>query len=570
MADSTPAIGQALGRALARIDELSRCGRPELAERVCRDLLAQFPDCSAAWNRLALLAAGHGNPIYAQFCLERAIEATPADPGLHANLCELLRRAGLAERALPHGERAVALDPRHPDGQLNLGYALLDLGRAEPARAHFERAAALDDRKPQAWFGLARAERALGRPEAALQSLTRCLALAPDDPQVRLMLGQLRLQSGDLAAAQAEARLALEQGPQRTEAVTLLADALMEDGQTAAAESLLRDALRTRPALPALRYRLALCRLDHGEYREGFALYESRTELDVANRIETPLLPMPRWNGEDLRGRSLLVLTEQGYGDHLMFGRFVARIAAQGVRVVLTVSPPMLDLMAGLEGCAQAFTLKDDARRSGCDYWTFVGSLPHRLAVDASSVAPSAPYLRADAAKRARWRERLARHPAPRRIGLVWSGRPTNDYERRRAIAPAALAPLGRLPEVRWLGLQTPPPAADAGAIPPDLAIEPLAAADLGSFDDTAALVAELDLLISVDTAFAHLAGALGRPVWLLLPKVADWRWSLAAETTPWYPTMRIFRQRQAGDWAEVVQRVVDALRQGDAGAVGR
>lgn len=556
------AIQRALERALAQIDELAHAGRPDAAERIARDLLAQFPDCSAAWNRLALLAIQRGNALYAAHCFERAIAASPTDAGLHANLCELLRRAGLAERALPHGERAVALDARHPDAQLNLGYALLDLGRAEDALAHFEHAAALDDRKVQAWFGLARAQRALGRTDAAARALARCVALAPDDPEVRLLLGQLRLQAGELNAAQAEARLALRAGALRAEALALLADALMEDGRIADAEALLRDALRAQPVLPAWRYRLALCRLDRGDYREGFALYEARTELEVANRIESALMPMPRWAGEDLRGRSLLVLTEQGYGDHLMFSRFVAPIAALGARVVMSVSPPLLDLMAGLDGSAQACTLKSDARSSGCDYWCFVGSLPHRLGIDAAAVTPAAPYLRANPVKRARWRERLARSPAKRRIGLVCSGRPSNSYERRRAIDAAALAPLAQASDVHWLGLQMAPP--HAGAWPADFAIELLCAAELGSFDDTAALVAELDLLIAVDTAYAHLAGALGRPVWLLLPRVADWRWSLDGASSPWYPTMRIFRQRHAGDWQPVLDDVVAALQRGD------
>lgn len=566
MSEVDAAIHKALGRALAQVDDLGCAGRTERAERICRDLLAQFPDCSAAWNRLALLAIQRGNALYAQHCFERAIAATPADPGLHANLCELLRRAGMAERALPHGERAVALDPRHPDAQLNLGHALLDLGRADRAATHFECATALDDRKLQAWFGLARAQRALGQDSAAAQSLARCVALAPDDPLVRLMLGQLRLRSGDLDAAQAEARRALRADPGQRDAIALLADALMEDRRIAAAEALLRDALHAQPALPALRYRLALCRLDQGDYREGFALYESRTEVEVANRIEQPLLPMPRWNGEDLRGRSLLVLTEQGYGDHLMFSRFVARIAALGARVTLSVSPPLLDLMAGLDGCARAVTLKNDACSSGCDGWTFVGSLPHRLGIDAASVTPAAPYLRADPAKRAVWRERLARTPPGRRVGLVCSGRQSNEYERRRAIALPALAPLAQVSGVHWFGLGTTLPATGSGTggWPQGLAIERLGAADLGTFDDTAALVAELDLLISVDTAYAHLAGALGRPVWLLLPRAADWRWSLAAESTPWYPTMRIFRQQQSGNWSQVLERVVEALRPGD------
>jgi hypothetical protein len=263
-------------------------------------------------------------------------------------------------------------------------------------------------------------------------------------------------------------------------------------------------------------------------------------------------------------------MTEQGYGDHIQCCRFIVPLAERGVDITMAVAQPLADLMRTLPGVRRVLTRIEDARDSGCDFWTFVCSLPHRLGVDATRLgvthAEAPGYLQADSVRRARWRERLGPRPADaqgrpqRRIGLVWSGRAENDYERRRSPPLAALAPLGQVPGIRWLALQTGARAAEAAGPQAPWPIEVLSDAELGSFADTAALIAELDLLISIDTAYTHLAGALGAAVWLMLPRAADWRWSLQAETSPWYPSVRIFRQHTTGEWAGVAQRIAQAL----------
>jgi cytochrome c-type biogenesis protein CcmH/NrfG len=535
--------------------------------------------------------------LQARACLEQAMALAPQDPTHAANLAELLRRAGLPAQALPAARQAVQMGLRHAGAHLNLGYVLLDLGDAAQALPHFEQAATLDAAMPQAWFGLGRALSALRRPAQAAQALRECLARAPNDAEAHLALAQVLRLMGDLPGGWAHAMEASRRLPSHPGVVCIQADLLTEDAQPREAERLIEQALSRMPATAGLRYRLALCQLDRGDYTGGFATYESRLLLgdqDVSNRIRIPMLPMPRWQGEDLRGRRLLVMTEQGYGDHIQCCRFIVPLAERGVDITMAVAPPLADLMRTLPGVGRVLTRIEDARDSGCDAWTFVCSLPHRLGVDATRVrvtslhetaaprpggaaASSGPvnavdamhapgYLQADPARRARWRERLGpRLPGPdgrpqRRIGLVWSGRAENDYERRRSPPLAALAPLGQVPGIRWLALQTGARAAEAVGAQAPWPIEVMGEAELGSFADTAALMAELDLLISIDTAYTHLAGAIGAPVWLMLPRAADWRWSLQAETSPWYPSVRIFRQQAAGDWAGVAQRIAQAL----------
>lgn len=596
-----PAPSQGLGplvaRVLATADAHQQAGRLAEAEQACRAVLAEFPTCVEAWSRLGILMAHAGNGLQARACLEQAMALAPQDPTHAANLAELLRRAGLPAQALPAARQAVQMGLRHVGAHLNLGYVLLDLGDAAQALPHFEQAATLDAAMPQAWFGLGRALSALRRPAQAAQALRECLARAPHDAEAHLALAQVLRLMGDLPGGWAHALEASRRLPSHPGVVCIQADLLTEDAQPREAERLIEQALSRMPATAGLRYRLALCQLDRGDYTGGFATYESRLLLgdqDVSNRIRIPMLPMPRWQGEDLRGRRLLVMTEQGYGDHIQCCRFIVPLAERGVDITMAVAPPLADLMRTLPGVGRVLTRIEDARDSGCDAWTFVCSLPHRLGVDATRVRvtslhePAAPrpggaaassgpvnavdamhapgYLQADPARRARWRERLGpRLPGPdgrpqRRIGLVWSGRAENDYERRRSPPLAALAPLGQVPGIRWLALQTGARAAEAIGPEAPWPIEVMGEAELGSFADTAALIAELDLLISIDTAYTHLAGAIGAPVWLMLPRAADWRWSLQAETSPWYPSVRIFRQQAAGDWAGVAQRLAQAL----------
>jgi len=337
-----------------------------------------------------------------------------------------------------------------------------------------------------------------------------------------------------------------------------LGDALTSLGNIDEACSAYRRALQVSPAYTVARYQLSLALLGRGEFAEGWQLYESRFDPTMPERVTPPMLPMPMWQGEPLAGRSLLVITEQGYGDHVQFARFVPLLARQGARIVMGASPEMLDLTATIKGVTRVVSHMSDAWDSGCDYWAFVGSLPLRLAVAADQLPDAVPYLGADPARVQAWRERLSPYGGALKVGLGWAGRPTHSNDWRRSIAFQKLAPLAAARDTVFVSLQTGERARDpaaAGGLP---VIE--WGGELRSFADTAALISALDLLIAVDTAPAHVAGALGHPVWTLLPFQPDWRWRLDTETSRWYPTMRLFRQQRSGDWDEVIARVASSL----------
>ena len=552
-----------VAQAFETLDALRRAGRLADAERLGQQVVGEFPELAEAWNRLGVVQAELAQGLQAVASLERAIELAPRDPSHRANLAEVLRRAGLPGRALGHGQAAVDLDPDHVASRVNLGYALLDCRRPAEALPHFERACERDPRHPQAWFGRGRTLAALRRLDEAAQALEHCATLAPEDPELRLALSNVRRMLGQLEEARAQADRAAVVWPAHPAVTLARADVLIEQGRSAAAEAVLREGLRAAPGVAGLAYRLALTVLDQGRYPEGFALYESRLQLgpgDVSNPIRQPLQRRPFWQGEPLRGKGLLVLTEQGFGDHIQFCRFVPRLAAAGAEVILGVPPPLQDLMRTLSGTA-VLTHLDEIRSQAFDYWTFVGSLPHRLGVDAATLATGGPYLGADPHRRHAWRQRLARQPARARIGLVWGGRPDADYERRRSVPFELLARLGEETQVAWYALQSGDRARDVQAQRERIAVEVLTPEELGTFADTAALLAELDLLITVDTAYCHLAGAIGTPVWLMLPTAPDWRWQLQGEQSPWYPSVRIFRQPSPGDWAGLLGQLSQALR---------
>jgi len=235
------------------------------------------------------------------------------------------------------------------------------------------------------------------------------------------------------------------------------------------------------------------------------------------------------------------------------------KLARRGVDIVMGASPEMRGLTATLEGVTRIVTQVEDAWTSGCDYWTYVGSLPLRLAVGAGRVPAAVPYLKVDPARAETWQARVSEGGSALKVGLCWAGRPTHGNDWRRSIPWAQLAPLSRVPGVVFFSIQTGERAADAESDPDGMRLV-RCGNELHDFAETAALLSRLDLLISVDSAPVHLAGALGRPVWTLLPFQPDWRWRLDETVSRWYPTMRLFRQQVNGDWGEVIGRVAAAL----------
>ncbi|MGE5088824.1 MAG: DUF5672 family protein [Candidatus Levyibacteriota bacterium] len=455
-----------------------------------------------------------------------AAAASLAQQGMEAH-----RRGDIdaAERAY---RAALATDPDQPLALHYLGVVLYQRGRLAEALPLLQRAATQVPEEPEFHNNLGLALAALDRNDDAVAAYRRSLALKPGHATAWNNLGLV------------------------LQAMNRLPDAI----------DAFRQSLGVAPDFAAAHWNLALALLAHGHYAEGWREYEWRLRLpELGGRVAAP--PAPRWQGGDLAGKTLLVTTEQGLGDAIQFVRYAGTLAARGARVVVQAAARLQRLLASAPGVAATVAVGEPI--PACDLSIPLLSVPGVLGIDADDRGCAAPYLRVDAARRREvamqvamqvaTRVGAARREALRRIGVAWSGSPHNANDRRRSLPLSALTPLFALPGIAWFSLQK-------GEGEEQLQQMPAAASALAlldarnDLDDTAALIDALDAVVSVDTSIAHLAGALGKPVFILLPYAPDWRWGTTGDTTPWYPTARLFRQPTTGDWASAVAALRDAL----------
>lgn len=457
-------------------------------------------------------------------------------------LAELLRAAGEGEEAIARLEAEAAGQGRGARAAAVwdlLGRLWMDGGAFGKAEEAFRRAVEEEgaDFRHQAHRATALA--GLGRHEEADVCLARAIALAPNQAELYFNLGTLRLQRGEAAAALEPLAQAVALAPGHLKAALNLGTALRELGRAAEAEQQLRPLLQQPAVQVEARWNLALVLLQQGCWTEGWRHYEARRELPG---FAMDPCPLPAWTGEPVE--RLVVYAEQGLGDTFQFIRFLQPLSERVKQLIFRVQDPLVPL---LTGCAARVV----PRSAG---WPEAEAAVPLLSLPSLGLwrPTHVPYLHRDPLRQQRLRERLGREKALQ-IGLNWQGNRSYKADAQRSIPPALLAPLLHHADRRWIALQR------GEALPPGVEEWPDLDAE-GAFLDSAALLPSLDLFLTSDTALAHLAGALGCPVWLLLPACADWRWGRAGSETLWYPSMRIFRQEAPGDWAGVIQQVQQAL----------
>jgi tetratricopeptide (TPR) repeat protein len=473
-----------------------------------------------------------------------------------------LREAGL--RLLTEGRfpeaiavyiQALNAEPGHPDALCNLGVALAEQGRHADAESCYVAALRSRPNFPTAAFNRGNSLRALGRLSEAVDAYRQALTLQPSFTPALTNLGLALADLGNLAeAAEMHARV-IQQKPDLAEAHNNRGLMLWLLGRHAEAEACYNEAVKLKPDFPAAHCNRALLWLQAGTWRRGWAEYEWRLRLPNQN---LPPRRLPLWNGESLNGRTLLVRTEQGLGDTIQFIRYATQIRLRGGRVLLECPAKLHRL---LSGCADVggFVTRDDPAPDAVTQIPLL-SLPRVFDTSIAKIPNPSAYLSAEPERIARWRKRFPVEEKLR-IGIAWQGSPTYVHDRQRSIPLSAFAVLAKVPNVRLYSLQKGPgseQASQAGF--PLIDLGPNLDANADAFIDTAAAMHHLDLVVSADTALAHLAGAMGRPIWLLLSAAADWRWLREGADTPWYPSMRLWRQTQLGDWEQLLQRVADAV----------
>ena len=597
---------------------LHRAGRAEAAQDAYRAILARQPGQPDALHGLGVLCAGRGALDEAQSLVSRAIEARPGAAAYHNSLGNILQRRGAHAAAEAAFRRAIALDRHLAQAHANLGHTLRATGRHDEAVASCRSALALAPTLVSAWAGLGQAQLAGGACDDAVASFETALAHQPGALPLRFLLGTALLDAG--AFAKAETHLAaVAAGSPTPEALCNLGRALIGQGRCAEAVSPLESALRAKPGMVEALFNLAIARTESGDVPGAVTCYEDavagdpsrvaawrglgavRLELGdtagaraaleralaiapadaqshgklglalltdgvmprgwheyewrwkCANYRPMPVLPVPLWDGGPLQG-SLLLHAEQGFGDTIQFCRYAPFLARRGCPVVLECQPELLRLFARIEGIE---VVPRGAATPPVVAHCPLMSVPARLGTTLDTIPSDVPYLVPDPEDARRWANRLEALGDRRRVGLVWAGNPNRINDHTRSLELPALGTLIERHDVAWISLQTGGPALPAARYAGRVHDW---TGELVDFAETAALIAGLDLVIAADTAVAHLAAAMGKPTWILLPVGDVWRWMLDRSDSPWYPTATLFRQSTRGEWSTVVAALDRAL----------
>jgi Flp pilus assembly protein TadD len=502
-------------------------GQHAQAAGLIRQSLALQPRSAPALNNLGLTLYVQGKFADAEAALRAAIEADPAIADAYHNLGLVLTDTRRFDDAVASFERAIALAPGHISARHDLARALMTLKRHEQAVKLLHETQRIDPKQSSTMLLLGNAMRHLDRREDAIDAYQQALAINPGDCAVMSNLGLV----------------------------------LRDLSRFEEAEAWCRAAIRLNPDFPAAHANLSLTLLVQGRFEEGWQEYEWRP---IENPSGPPLeYPQPRWDGSNFSGRTLLLRCDQGHGDTILAARFVPEILRRGGNLIVECEKSLLRLLGAMPALGAAKLIPAMKSQKPADI-SFDLQLPQMsllrvMGINTPADIPApVPYLTVDPSWREKWRDVSEPNDDVLKVGLVWAGSAIHLNDRNRSMALEQFSLLGPT-GARFYSLQKGPPASQSRTPPSGLTLIDLTDR-IEDFADTAALIDALDLLISVDTSVAHLAGALGKPVWLLLPKPPDFRWLLDREDSPWYPTMRLFRQQSRGNWEEVMRRVAESL----------
>jgi tetratricopeptide (TPR) repeat protein len=566
------------------------------AEQLYRQILLADPNHADAHHLLGVVGYQTGRLDMAMASIGRALALNPWAAMYHSNLGLAQKSAGLLEEATASFEQAIRLQPTFAEALSNLGEVLEQRGRFDEAEHHCRHALQCRPQFPQALNALGNVLLDRRQFDEAIACYHQALALKPDFAKAHNNLGNAYLGLGRLDDAIACYNKALRLDQRFAQASYNLANALRQQGKVEDAINAYRQAIDLNPGYLGTHNNLANLLKEQGRFEEALACYDRALICDPTygethlNRGMLLLLlgkwdegwaeyewrwhtkefawyapQRPRWDGSDLGGRTVLVNAEQGNGDTLMFARFAPLIKSRGGRVLVRCQPALVALLETCNGID--CVLPNGAALPAFDYEVPLLSLPGLFRTTPASVPADVPYLFATAKATEHWRQVLAQFndgAQPRcKIGIAWQGRATYLYDRERSLPLAHFGRLAQVAGVQLISLQKGSGTEQLAALANKFSVIDLESRlgdDNDSFMNIAAIIKNLDLVICCDTAIAHLAGALGVPVWVVLPYVPDWRWLLRRQDTPWYRTMRLFRQTHLGDWQGVFERMAHEL----------
>jgi tetratricopeptide (TPR) repeat protein len=537
---------------------LHRQGRLRDAEKLYARVLKAAPDNFDALHLLGTIKAQSGQMGEAFRLISAALKINPRASDALVNLANVLHALKRDGEALDCLDQALALRPGDPGILQNYGSALLSLGRPQQALDSFQQVLARDPRQLEALINRGSALAALGRQTEALADFDTALAIAPGHPGALYNRANALSELDRPAEAIATYDRLLTALPDHAQGWNNRGRALQTLNKHAEAAASFGKAIDLQKDYADAHSNLALALLTAGDLRRGFEQYEwrwQRTGMEGARRKTG----RPLWLGEyPLGHKTILLHAEQGLGDTIQFARYVPMLARDGATVILEVQPELKELLASIESVASCHARGETL--PAFDVHCPLGSLPLAFKTDNDSVPANIPYLKADDARITKWRSKIDALPRPR-IALAWAGRASHANDRNRSIQLAQIAPLLSLEAVQFISIQRELRDDDTALLARTPHVTAIGS-DLADMADTAAVLALTDLLIAVDTSVVHLAGAMGLPVWVMLPFYADWRWTLQGDRNPWYPNARLFRQPAPGDWTSVITQVRAELEQ--------
>ena len=563
-------------------------GRADEADAAYRKVLAAAPGNVDALHLLGVLEAQRGRLEQGIALLKQATATAPQMGDFHRHLAEVLAQAGRHAEALAGFAAAIQINPRDPAARSeaaasllslgrnaeaveqlriaaqllpndaaalgNYGYGLSRAGRSNEAIEILRRAVEIDANCASAWMQLGEAIWRTGDWDAAVEPTRRAVMLKPNEPRTLIVHGNALQTAGELEEAARVYERASQLDPNSFDAHSNLALTLLKLGEAERALAMYDEILRRWPQITDALANRSLALLTLGDFERGWTEYEARWKSPHFASVQK--LPAKRWEGEEIRGKTIVLVSEQGYGDTIQFVRYAPLVAERfGATVIVSCPAEVEPVVKTVRGISQVVRTGTPSAIS-FDVHAPLASLPGIFRTRLDNIPADVPYVSAELQRVERWRQQLADDENVK-VGIVWAGSRAHQNDRARSCRLADFAPVANVAGATLYSLQK-------GSGEREIDESPFKVIALGEqlhdFGDTAALLECLDLFISIDTSVVHLAGALARPVWTLLPTGPDWRWMLGREDSPWYPTMRLFRQPRFKDWRSVMERVAEQL----------
>jgi tetratricopeptide (TPR) repeat protein len=510
------------------------------------------------YNNWGVVLRDQGKPEEAVTCFQKAIQLNPGNANAYHNLGHALNDLGRREGSIPCYQKAIFCNPSNSAHYKSLGNALRETGKLDESLEVLSRALERFPDDPEAYYNLGASLKAKGRLEEAEQCYQKAIVLNPGLPETYYNLGNVFKEMGKLDEACQQFYQSLKLNPKFAETYNNLGMIYKEKGELDYALKMFNTASEVKPGFAEAHWNKGLTILLTGNFLEGWEGYEWRWEKPDYKRYKRKFIA-PLWQGEDLFEKRILLHAEQGYGDTLQMIRYASLVADRGARVFVECPQELLTLLAGTPGVG--LVLGRGESFPEFDFHCPLMSLPKAFGTTLETIPQTVPYIIANPALIKIWKARVDAKGEGFRVGLVWAGNPEHLNDRNRSCSSETLSLLAQVKDVQFYSLQIGGAGKETTGTTPSFGMIDLTGL-IRNFSDTAALIENLDLVISVDTAVAHLSGALGRMIWTMLPFSPDWRWLLGRGDSPWYPTMRLYRQPEPGNWKEVVKKVKDDLQQ--------